>query len=119
MFIKANRSRTPNSSKKNKRYFLVRKHKTSRKKNKDHFSVGTLGTKLLIRMARQLVHNFQVVIVFAQGIQHRLVGRIEFAILEERAQHLAGESRDHGHILFLLRDWFGAASTSQVPEDDT
>ena len=59
-----------------------------------------------------------MVVVFAQGIQHRLVRRIELAILEEGAQHLAGESRDHGHILFLLRDWFGAVSTSQVPEDD-
>ena len=61
-----------------------------------------------------------MVVVFAQGIQHRLVRRIEFAILEERAQHLAGESRDHGHILFVLRDRFGAVSTSQVPvpEDD-
>ena len=65
-----------------------------------------------------LVHNLQVVVVFAQGIQHRLVRRIELAILEEGAQHLAGESRDHGHILFLLRDRFGTASTSQVPEDD-
>ena len=65
-----------------------------------------------------LVHNFKVVVVFAQGIQHRLVRRIEFAILEEGAQHLAGESRDHGHILFLLRDRLGTVSTSQVPEDD-
>ena len=69
-------------------------------------------------MERHLIHNLQVVVVLAQGIQHRLVGRIEFAILEEGAQHLAGESRDHGHILFIHRDWFRAASTSQVPEDD-
>ncbi len=66
-----------------------------------------------------LVHNLQVVVVFAQGIQHRLVRRIEFAILEERAQHLTGESGDHGHILFIHRNRFGAASTSQVPKDDT
>ena len=65
-----------------------------------------------------LIDNFQMVVVFAQGIQHRLVRRIDFAILEEGAQHLAGESRDHGNILFLLRDRFGAVSTTQVPEDD-
>jgi len=99
---------------------LCAKLKTCKKK-KDHFSVGTLGTRMLIRSNKghhTLIDNNQVVVVFAQGIHHRLVRRIELSILEEGAQHLAGESRDHGHILFLLRDRFGTVSTSQVPEDD-